>query len=366
MKKYSTLILSFIATLCFAQSVSRPQTPVAPFPYNIEAFQFENKQVGITLHGTLTLPEGEGPFPAAILISGSGPTDRDQTIYDHKTFSVIADYLTRQGIAVLRYDDRGVGESEGNHFAATSMDLADDTHAALISLARHGKIDAKHIGLIGHSEGGMIAPIVASKTEAINYIVMLAGPGVPIADLMSLQNRKVYESMGLPENELDRNETYNHQLYDILDTNEPISELYDTLLPLIHGYYESIPEEYQSLFGPSKEMYYISIMGAFSSPWFSYFIQFDPTPYLEQVTCPVFAVNGDKDIQVISSQNIEAIDSIFASTNHKDYTTRVYPNMNHLFQTCDKCDVAEYQSLEETFSFSVLADVSKWILERVN
>jgi len=227
------------------------------------------------------------------------------------------------------------------------MDLADDTHAALISLARHGKIDAKHIGLIGHSEGGMIAPIVASKTEAINYIVMLAGPGVPIADLMSLQNRKVYESMGLPENELDRNETYNHQLYDILDTNEPISE-------------------YQSLFGPSKEMYYISIMGAFSSPWFSYFIQFDPTPYLEQVTCPVFAVNGDKDIQVISSQNIEAIDSIFASTNHKDYTTRVYPNMNHLFQTCDKCDVAEYQSLEETFSFSVLADVSKWILERVN
>lgn len=347
-----------------AQEINRPQTPVEPFLYTAEPFQFENKEVAITLHGTLTLPQGEGPFPAAILISGSGPTDRDETILDHKIFLVIADYLTRQGIAVLRYDDRGVGESEGNHYKANSMDLANDTNAAFLALAKHGKIDANHIGLIGHSEGGMIAPIVASKSSDVDYVILLAGPGVPIDELMAEQNRQVYKSQGLPKNELDRNEKFNKSLYNIFDNDKPVAELYDTLLPFIHNYYESIPKEYQALFSPSKEVFYMAIVGTVSSPWFRYFLQFDPTPYLKKVTCPVLAVNGSKDIQVISSQNLGAIEEILTYTGHQDFTIREYQNLNHLFQNCSTCTVQEYGELEESFSKKVLADVTTWIMEK--
>ncbi len=312
----------------------------------------------------MTLPQGEGPFPAAILISGSGPTDRDETILDHKIFLVIADYLTRQGISVLRYDDRGVGESEGNHYKANSMDLANDTNAAFLALAKHGKIDANHIGLIGHSEGGMIAPIVASKSSDVDYVVLLAGPGVPIDELMSEQNRQVYKSQGLPKNELDRNEKFNKSLYNIFDNDKPVAELYDTLLPFIHNYYESIPKEYQALFSPSKEVFYMAIVGTVSSPWFRYFLQFDPTPYLKKITCPVLAVNGSKDIQVISSQNLGAIEEILTYTGHQDFTIREYQNLNHLFQNCSTCTVQEYGELEESFSKKVLADVTTWIMEK--
>lgn len=364
MKSLLTYVLLVCSLVALAQENNRPQTPTEPYPYLSEPFQFINEEEKITLHGTLTIPEGEGPFPAAILISGSGPTDRDETILDHKIFLVIANHLTRQGIAVLRYDDRGVGESEGNHYKATSMDLADDTKAAFLALSNHKTIDAKHIGLIGHSEGGMIAPIVASSTSAIDYIVLLAGPGVAINELMAEQNRQVYKSLGLPKDELDRNETFNKSLYNIFDTDRPVAELYDTLLPFIHQYYESIPEEYQSLFSPSKEVFYMAIVGSLSSPWFRYFLQFDPEPYLEKTTCPIFAVNGSKDIQVISSQNLGGIEEILTNAGHQDFSIKEYPNLNHLFQHCTACTVQEYGELEESFSEKVLSDVSKWILDK--
>ena len=359
-------IILFYSTLGFTQENKRPQTPVEPFPYISEAFQFDNEEANITLHGTLTIPEGDGPFPAAILISGSGPSDRDQTILDHKNFLVIADHLTRQGIAVLRYDDRGVGESKGNHYQATSMDLANDTQAAFLALAKQGKIDAAHIGLIGHSEGGMIAPIVASRVPTIDFVVLLAGPGVPIDDLMILQNRKYYQSLGLGEDELDSNEKFNRSLYSLLDTDQPISELYDTLLPMIHGYYNSIPEENQNLFGPSKEVYYMSIVGTLASPWYSYFLKFNPIPYLEKTKCPVLAVNGNKDIQVIAFQNLGGIEEALSISGNEDFTIKEYSGLNHLFQKCETCTVKEYGELEETFSKKVLDDMTKWILERVD
>ena len=363
MKLFLTYIFLCCSILAFAQENNRPQTPTEPYPYLSEPFQFDNKDAKITLHGTLTTPKGKGPFPAAILISGSGPTDRDETILDHKIFLVIADYLTRQGIAVLRYDDRGVGQSEGNHYNATSMDLADDTNAAFLALTQHSKIDANQIGLVGHSEGGMIAPIVASRNPAVAYTVLLAGPGVPIDELMAEQNRQVYKSQGLPNDELERNEIFNKSLYNIFDNEKPAAELYDTLLPFIHRYYESIPSEYQALFSPSKEVFYMAIVGGLSSPWFRYFLQFDPVPYLEKTTCPILAVNGSKDIQVISSQNLGGIEETLTRMGHKNFTIREYPNLNHLFQHCETCTVQEYAELEESFSEEVLNDVSKWILK---
>ncbi len=365
MKLLLSCILLSCSLLAFGQTPNRPQTPVEPFPYLSEAFQFENKKVGITLHGTLTIPKGDGPFPTAILISGSGPTDRDETIFDHKIFLVLADHLTRQGIAVLRYDDRGVGESKGIHYTATSMDLANDTQAAFLALAKHGQIDANHIGLVGHSEGGMIAPIVASRIPAVDFAVLLAGPGVPIDQLMAEQNRQVYKSQGLPENELIRNEVFNKSLYHIFDNDRPVAELYDTLLPFIHEYYESIPAEHQALFSPSKEVFYMAIVGGLSSPWFRYFLQFDPVPYLEKILCPVLAVNGSKDIQVISSQNLKGIETTLSNAGNRDVTIKEYEGLNHLFQPCEACTVQEYGEIEETFSIEVLQDISMWILQKV-
>lgn len=364
MKSLITYILLSSSIIAFAQEKNRPQTPTEPYPYLSESFQFENEEAEILLHGTLTIPQGEGPFPAAILISGSGPTDRDETIFDHKIFLVLADYLTRQGIAVLRYDDRGVGESKGNHYNATSMDLANDTQSAFSALAKHGKVDSSHIGLIGHSEGGMIAPIVASKISTVDYAVLLAGPGAPIDELMIEQNRQVYKSLGLPKDELDRNEVFNKSLYNLFDNDRPVAELYDTLLPFIHSYYESIPKEYQALFSPSKEVFYMAIVGAISSPWFRYFLQFDPVPYLKKTECPVLAINGSKDIQVISTQNLPGIVATLSHAGNLDITIREYKDLNHLFQKCTTCTVQEYEELEETFSIEVLQDVAKWILEK--
>lgn len=369
MKVLYILICTLFVTSLRAQSPrtekERPQTPIAPFAYTSENFQFENKEADITLNGTLTLPEGEGPFSVAILISGSGPTDRDQTIFDHKIFLVIADHLTRQGIAVLRYDDRGVGESNGSHYNATSMDLADDTQAAVVALSKHKKINAQHIGLIGHSEGGMIAPIVASKSTIVDFIILLAGPGVPINETMVEQNQQVYKSYGLPQKELTKHETFCRSLYDIIDNDKPISELYDTLIPFIHTYYDSIPDEHKSLFSPTKEVFYISLVGGLGSPWFRYFLQFDPTPYLRNTHCPILALNGSKDIQVISSQNLQGIEKTLTASDHQDFTIKELPGLNHLFQACDKCTVEEYEELEETFSKEVLDMMSSWILDRV-
>jgi len=367
MKTLHILFLSLLISVStYAQSINRPQTPAEPYSYTSELFHFDNSEVGITLEGTLTLPKGDGPFPAAILISGSGPTDRDENLFDHKIFHVIADYLTQQGIAVLRYDDRGVGKSGGNHYIANTMDLANDTNAAFWALAKHSKIDSNHIGLIGHSEGGMIAPIVASTIPSIDYIVLLAGPGIPIQDLMVLQNRKVFESLGLPQSALDENENFNRSLYSVLNTEQTISELYDTLLPMIHSYYESIPEEYRELFSPTKEVYYMALVGTLSSPWFNYFLQFDPTPYLEKTNCPLLAVNGEKDIQVISTQNLSGIEEALKRSGHKDFSVKEFSGLNHLFQPCETCTVAEYAEIEVTFSEEVLKYVSDWVLDKIH
>lgn len=342
----------------------RPQTPSEPFSYDVESFSFKNEEQDITLSGTLTLPKGDGPFPAAILVSGSGPSDRNQEILGHKIFMVVADYLTKRGIAVLRYDDRGVGKSEGVHSRATSMDLAHDAASAYRSLIEHSKVRESEVGIIGHSEGGLIAPIVADQVNDLAFIVLLAGPGVPIVDLMIEQISQHLADKGVVEPYLEENKSYVRKLYSVINSSKPMEEHYDTILPMIHNYYESLPSEYKSLFGTTKETYYLSLVSSLSSDWMRYFLAFDPSPFLEKVYCPILAINGDKDQQVVASQNLPAIEKIFQQNKNNDYTIKYFKDHNHLFQHCVTGSTSEYGKIEETFSEEVLDYIANWIRVR--
>lgn len=340
---------------------NRPQTPHPPFPYDIEEFSWRNSNANITLSGTLTLPKGKGPFPTVVLISGSGATQRDAEILGHKIFLVLADALTRADIAVLRYDDRGVGLSEGSHHLATSLDLASDAASAVLALYGHSRVDTNRLGLIGHSEGGMIAPIVASEHPEVDYIICLAGPSVAVDTLMVEQNALVFESMGMPDSLVQNNRAYNHKLYSILNKGNEIQELYDTLIPHIHGYYENLPPKYQSWFGPSKELYYLNLMTQLSSPWMRYFLAHDPAPYIQKVNCPIMAVNGSLDIQVPSNLNLYSFKIL--TGDHDDRTIiKEYEGLNHLFQHAETGNISEYGQIEESFSEEVIQDIITWII----
>lgn len=333
----------------------RPQTPQAPFPYKEEILQFDNEDEGITLEGTLSIPK-EKVNKAVLLIAGSGPSDRDQTILGHKPFAVIADHLTRQGIAVLRYDERGVGDSEGNHNQATTMDLAKDAAKAMEALGNHPKVKGAKIGIIGHSEGGLIAPIVNGMTQ-VDFIISLAGPAVPSAELMTEQNYLILKSMGLTESLAQENRTFTKGLYDIVNTGKPMPELYPELLPYIHKYYESIPEEYQSLFGASKEVYYLNLVSSISSPWMRYFLAMDPTSDIAKIKCPLLAINGALDLQVEADSNL---DGFAKHCPHAEI--QKIEGLNHLFQNTKTGATSEYGELEESFDPKVLQMMSDWII----
>lgn len=333
----------------------RPQTPVPPFSYDEEKFQFENQAAEVQLEGTLTLPKSGKVNKAVVMISGSGPSDRDESILNHKPFAVIADYLTSNGIAVLRYDDRGVGASGGIHSQATTMDLALDAKEAIDALRKHPRLSGAQIGIIGHSEGGTIAPMVNTMTS-VDFVISLAGPAIKMDQLMTEQNYLVYQSMGLPDSLLAANKEYTSSLYKIVNTGKPMPELYSELLPLVHGYYESVPEAYRSLFAPSKETYYLSIVSSLSTPWMRYFITIDPTPYLKQLHCPILALNGSLDLQVVAQSNLEAIAMYCPQAEIHEL-----PGLNHLFQHAETGSVQEYAQIEETFAPEVLEMMAQWI-----
>lgn len=340
----------------------RPQTPTAPFPYNEEEVIIENKNAGVTLSGTLTRPKGEGPYPLAILVSGSGRQNRNSNILGHEPFLVIADHLTRAGIAVLRYDDRGVEKSTGNHSQATTADFASDAKAIVDYARGLDQIDKAKIGIIGHSEGGMIAPLVASQTPDLGYIVSLAGPAVPISELMTYQNMMVLQKSGMTYEGLKTTEENLPKIYSIVNQDKEPKQIFDTLINAVHYYYDLLSEADQKLLAPSKQNYYMQLSQSFFSPWFSYFLEYDPTESWQNVKCPVLAVNGSEDIQVEATTNTEAIKANLKIAKNKNSEVEIIEGMNHLFQPCDKCDLSEYATIETTIDNSVLEKIRVFIL----
>ena len=342
---------------------NRPQEPQPPYPYKEEEVTFRNSVESFDLAGTLTLPEGAGPFPAVVLITGSGAQDRDETIFMHKPFKVIADYLTRNGIAVLRYDDRGVGKSKGNMATATSLDLANDAEAAVDFLMKRSGIDNSKIGLAGHSEGGLIAPIVASRNNNIAFIVSLAGPGVRGYEILLKQARDILEATGTDEKEIEETIAINSHLYQMVidepDTRKFAREALD--------YYGSeldkqglSPEERKTKMGEFAQGI-VSI----NNPWIRYFIEADPAESWSRVKCPVLALNGEKDLQVNYEQNLPAIKTALRKGGNRKIKTVVLPGLNHLFQHSETGVPAEYTDIEETFSPEALALMTKWIKKTV-
>lgn len=337
------------------RTLSRPQEPVRPFPYDERQVTFPNAAAGLRLTGTLTIPRGKGPFPAALLISGSGPQDRDESILGHRPFLVLSDHLTRGGIAVLRFDDRGTGKSTGDFATATTLDFAADAKAGLAWLIKQPEIDPKRVGLIGHSEGANIAAIVASRAP-VAFVVMMAPSGVRGEDLLVSQTEAMMNAIGLPAEQIEKTLAFNKRAYAIArQEKDPavIEKKVRALLTEMAGN-QAIPKEMID-----------SQMKMLSSPWFRHFIDYDPIPAMKSLRCPVLAIFGEKDVQVPPDQNLKAVRGALESGGNKDFTTSKLAGLNHLFQTAGSGLPLEYGQIEETIAPTALDVIDGWLAKRL-
>jgi pimeloyl-ACP methyl ester carboxylesterase len=335
----------------------RPQTPVKPYPYREEQVVFPNTQANISLAGTLTLPPGPGPFPVAILLHGSGPHDRDETLLGHRPFLVLADHLTRKGIAVLRFDKRGNGKSTGDYSNATTEDFAGDCEAAIAYLKTRKDMDSKRIGLIGHSEGGIIAPMVATRSKQVAWIVLLAAPGLNGEESLLLQSNAILKTTGVNEGQIATTLNFNKQTYALVreDKNRIIFESKLNDLVQSSGMSATLP--------PSALQAQI---GMLASPWFRFFLDYDPAPTLQETHCPVLALNGEKDLQVPAKENLASIEKALQDGGNKDFQITQLPGLNHLFQHCPTGSPTEYGAIEETMAPEALTAVSDWVLKHAS
>lgn len=337
----------------------RPQTPKPPYPYKEEEVEYEDKTSGIKFAGTLTLPDSTGPFPVALLISGSGPQDRDEFIALHRPFFVMADYLTRRGIAVLRVDDRGVGGTTGEFKSATTADFANDAMAGVQYLKSRTDINPEQIGLIGHSEGGMIAPMLASRSSDIAFIVMMAGPGMGLGEIIAIQRGLIARSEGASEEKAAVLREWYKDLYTVVK-QEKDDEI---VLEKMQGIYAEMSEQEKELLGWSETERAARVSQPLN-PWFRYALSYDPVPILMKVKCPVLAINGEKDILVTPKENLSSIEEALKAGGNQNYTVKELPSLNHLFQTADTGAEFEYVEIAETISPSVLELISSWIAEQ--
>jgi pimeloyl-ACP methyl ester carboxylesterase len=337
----------------------RPQEPKPPYPYFSEDVTFENKAAGITLSGTLTMPSTGSNFTAVILVTGSGAQNRNEEILGHKPFLVIADYLTRRGIAVLRYDDRGFAQSTGDFTTATTADFASDAESAVAYLKTRKEINPNKTGLMGHSEGGVIAPMVAARSNDIAFIVMLAGTGIRGDKLLLLQQELIYRASGMPEDKLKEIIKANAKVFDrIVNTQGTVTQ------QELAGFMSTLKDDIAAVTpdGMTVDDVIQQSAKSLSTPWMQYFMRYDPVPALEKVKCPVLAVNGGKDLQVPAKENLTAIREALEKGGNKKATFKVYPDLNHLFQECSTGAPSEYGTIEQTFSSEVLKDLTEWII----
>jgi pimeloyl-ACP methyl ester carboxylesterase len=344
-----------------AEPPKRPQEPKRPYPYIDEDVRYQNKTAGITLAGTLTLPRVATPAPAVILITGSGPEDRDETLFGHKPFLVLADHLTRQGIAVLRVDDRGVGGSSGNTMAATSEDFATDVLAGVDYLKTRREIDPKRIGLVGHSEGGMIAPIAASRSRDIGFIVLMAGPGLPGDEIVYLQSAAIAKAGGANESAIAANEALQHRIITVVKTETDPQAAETKLNQIVDEMVAAVPDAQKQEVASTLRAQIRSL----STPWFRFFFSYDPRPTLSKVSCPVLAVTGELDLQVPFTENLAAIDAALKGGGNTRSTVVHLPRLNHLFQTATTGSPGEYYSIEETIAPAALDTITGWIQKTV-
>ena len=350
----------------------RPQTPKGPFPYDSKEVTFKNPSAGVELSGTLTYPKSDKPVSVAILISGSGPQDRDETLLGHKPFAVLADFLSRNGIAVLRCDDRGVGKSTGDFNRATSKDFSSDVEAAIDFLKLDSRIDPAQIGLIGHSEGGMIAPGVAAGRSDVAWIILMAGTGVNGKEILYSQGQLIVAANGGDDKALRTQKTLQEVAFDQVESLEPGADTAGIVEECTAKVLERMTKDGDAPEGPEldtfkKEMQLTmrGVLQTVNTPWMRYFLTYEPSPALEKTKCPVLAINGEKDLQVDPKLNLTKIEQALKVSGNKDYTILTLPGLNHLFQTCSTGSPNEYESIEETLSPRFLETVGNWLKAHV-
>ncbi|MFI4871197.1 MAG: alpha/beta fold hydrolase [Phycisphaerales bacterium JB061] len=345
-----------------AEILTRPQHPKRPFPYaEIEVTIDAGEH---TLAGTLTVPSeeefGKGPFPGAVLITGSGPQDRDETIMGHKPFLVLSDQLTRRGIAVLRYDDRGFGGSTGDFARATTLDFAEDAKACARWIRRRPEVD--RVAIIGHSEGGLIAPFVANGNADVDCVVLLAGPGVPGREVLMRQMRDLSAAGGLDDETIDKQSVMMERVYDLLLSEADEADVRAEIEKLVRLQLGVGPEEQDRSITDAVDQTHKQVTG----PWWQQFLTLDPRPALREMTQPVMALNGSLDLQVAADQNLAEIERVFEEAGKSDQLTAIeFEGLNHLFQPATTGSMDEYGQIETTFDEGVIEKMASWIIENV-
>jgi hypothetical protein len=345
-------------------TLTRKEAPTSEaVPYREEQVKFSNGDV--TLAGTLTLPQEQRTYPAVVLISGSGPENRDEEIFGFKIFRLLADHLTRNGIAVLRYDDRGVGGSSQGSSADTSETYAGDVEAAVQYLKGRPEIDPKQIGLLGHSEGGITAPIVATRSPDIAFIILMSGPGVAGSRIIEEQSRLINEASGLSPAVVKEKTELQKRVIDAAVTGKGWNEVRADLVAEFKKAAAAMPEEQRKALGDIDTWAEKAVEGqvtALQSPWMQFFLSHDPAPVLEKVTVPVLALFGGLDLQVPAQENREAVVKALERGGNKDVTVQLFPDANHLFQSAKTGSPAEYATLPPAFVPGFLETISDWIL----
>jgi uncharacterized protein len=333
----------------------RPQNPAKPYPYKEEGVAFAAGSGNATLAGTLTLPPGEGPFPAAVLVGGSGPNDRDETIAGHKPFLVLSDFLTRKGLVVLRYDKRGIAQSTGSYADATMDDFTQDLQAAVTYLKSRKEVDAKRLGIVGHSEGGILASEVATRGNDVRWLALLATPATTGEKTLLRQSELVARTGGLAEQQIARSLEFDRKAYAAVREEKDAAALQKKLETLVEqsGLGAAMP--------PAALQAQIHLMG---SPWFREFLDYDPQPVLEKLKCPVLALSGDRDVQVDSQDNVPLLRAAYEKSGNKDFTVVEIEGVNHLFQKAQSGSPALYGAIEETIAPEVLTAVGNWLAKQ--
>lgn len=349
--------------------LARPQTPEPPFDYKVEDVIYHNKDKSIQYGATITMPKGNGPFPTVMLITGSGQQNRDEELFGHKPFAVIADYLTKRGYLVIRVDDRGVGKTTGDVLNATTADFANDVMQGVNYLETRKEVNTKKIVLMGHSEGGIIAPMVASKRKDIYAIVLLAGPGIKITQLMEEQSAAILEGSSPDSNMVQRYKVLYHDMETAVLSATDSNDAKNRINLVMDRWTKLTSPQIVSALGlensENKDAYVRSFVDIYNNKWFNYFLRMDPTPVLESLTCKVLALNGEKDVQVIAKSNLNGIREALSKSKSAGFDVGEVPGLNHLFQQCNTCTSGEYGAITQTISPVVLTAIGDWLDTRV-
>ncbi len=337
------------------------QSPVKPYPYQEIDMTFLGKKTGLLYGGTLCIPQKLKKYPLVILISGTGQHERNYTYSGREFFTVLADYLARRGIATLRLDDRGIGKTTGDFEKATTGDFADDVNEAISFLKSLPNIDSSTIGLLGHSEGGMIASIVSARSKEVKFMISLSGVGVSGLEMLNLQNRAILKSYNFSDEVVAKQmELYNILFKAVYDTKNDESvrpALEIKLKEWMSKQDYLLLKKMQLADGRDQSFLYRYAKDA-DRNWYRFHIHYNPADYLPKITVPALILNGDKDIQVPAAENVASFKKFLKT---KDLTTKIYPGLNHMYQHCNTCTQKEVKELDEIFAIEVLEDISTWI-----